>query len=80
MLKAIDAALYILNVYSIQLPPGECYPTEPFGEIGPDQFVTETIKALEEARKIEVDHQTYITFLEDSIEFWKYMARDKTDI
>ena len=79
MLKAIDAALHILNVYSIELPPGECYPTEPFGEIGPDEFVTETIKALNDARVQDHVLQTELEFFKEYAEHLESQLTKTTD-
>ena len=44
--KAVRNIIWIGDVYAFTLPPGEVYNTEPFGEVGPLNFVHHSISEL----------------------------------
>jgi hypothetical protein len=52
--QIFNALNWLLDVYAYEftLPDGECYPTEPFGEIGAQGFVERTLTRLRDVPTI----------------------------
>lgn len=49
LIAAAQDATYILSVYKCELQPGECYSTETYGEIGPENYLHRTVIDLDNA-------------------------------
>ena len=58
---------WMFDCFKIELAPGECYPTEPYGEVGPNGFISRISADVSDVRNMFFAQQSQAVSLQAEI-------------